>query len=104
MIHEKIEKVIPYVEENFITYPLWEEGKYIPFVNFWQAQEYDHEFNRCQVLKDKGYRIELTKTSGNIHGFFMYPDYNEKDDGGYEYVNKNWSIEEMLDLLATILK
>ena len=32
MIHKKIEKLIPSLNENFITYPFWEEGKYIPFV------------------------------------------------------------------------
>jgi hypothetical protein len=33
MIQKQIDKLIPYLNENFITYPLWEEGKYIPFVN-----------------------------------------------------------------------
>ena len=36
MIHKKIDKLIPYLSENFLTYPLWEEGNYIPFVNFWR--------------------------------------------------------------------
>ena len=31
-LHQKIEKLIPFISEEFITYPLWEEGKYIPFL------------------------------------------------------------------------
>ena len=34
MIHQKIEKLIPFISEEFITYPLWKEGKYIPFLKF----------------------------------------------------------------------
>lgn len=35
MIHKKIEKLIPYISEEFITYPLLGEGKYIPFLKCW---------------------------------------------------------------------
>ena len=38
-LHEKIEKLIPFISEEFITYPLWEEGKYIPFLKCWQKAD-----------------------------------------------------------------
>lgn len=31
----KYEELIPFVSENFITVPLWEEGDYTPYINFW---------------------------------------------------------------------
>lgn len=31
----KFEDLIPFVSENFITVPLWEEGDYTPYINFW---------------------------------------------------------------------
>ena len=30
-----IETLIPFLEENFLTFPLWEEGNYSPQINFW---------------------------------------------------------------------
>ena len=33
-IDKCIEDLIPYVEESFITFPLWEEGNYTPHCNF----------------------------------------------------------------------
>ena len=50
MIHQKIDKLIPYLSENFITYPLWEEVKYIPFLKCWQKADTD---NKCTRLPNK---------------------------------------------------
>ena len=41
-----IEQIIPYVEENFITFPLWEEGNYGPQVNIWRI------FNKFEELDE----------------------------------------------------
>ena len=64
MIQEKINKLIPFISENFITYPLWEEGKYIPFLKCWQKADTE---NRCTRLSNKlnkhfektGYKISF---------------------------------------------
>ena len=35
MLHKKLEKLIPHLTDNVISYDLWEEGHYnIPFVHF----------------------------------------------------------------------
>lgn len=35
------EKLIPFVCENFITIPLWEEGDYTPCLNIWLHFDFD---------------------------------------------------------------
>ena len=50
MIHKKIEKLIPFISEEFITYPLWEEGKYIPFIKCWQKADTK---NKCTTLSNR---------------------------------------------------
>lgn len=111
MIHKQFEKLIPYVSENFITYRLWEEGKYFPFINIWQKAETK---NKCTRLSNKVKKI--FENSGYMYGFedkyhpsvihhmFIYPDFYENEDGGYEYVKEDWSIEEMIELALKIVK
>lgn len=111
-IQNKIDKLIPYVSENFITYPLWEEGKYIPFINFWRICKNNEEFNilikKMVELKYVGdYKLELIDE--NIIGekpFYlqMYPEFEETSEGGYEYVKKDWSIEEMIEIVGELIK
>lgn len=108
MIHKQIEKLIPFIEEEFITYPMWEEGKYIPFVNFWQkfeleydAQEFEKKLNSFITL---GYDFHnAINFKSKIHHCQIYPDYKELDDGSYEFVNENWSIEEMLEIIVSLV-
>ena len=61
MKDDKIEKlikdIIPYVDENFITFPLWEEGDYRPVLNFWFI---------CPELPFKG--KEMLYTDKNLPG------------------------------------
>ena len=111
MIHQKIEKLIPYLSENFITYPLCEEGKYIPFVNFWQ--KIDNEIQE-QILDKKlketfdgtGYFViyQDSNYSNTILQYSVCPTYFEIDNGGYKFEKESWSIEEMLELLWSVLK
>lgn len=103
---EKINKIIPYISENFITYPLWEEGKYIPFFNFWQLCKTQDEIialdKKLQnVFANSGYKVQYNDCnySETILSYSVYPAYNELDNGGYEFVKKDWSINEMLDLI-----
>jgi len=110
MLHEKIEKLIPFISENFITYPLWEEGKYIPFVNFWikvdtedEIQEFD--FKCKEIFEDTGYIVSYNDTnySNTILQYSVFPNFNDLENGPYEFVKKDWSIEEMIDLLIIAL-
>lgn len=52
---EQIKTLIPHVCENFITFPLWEEGDYCPVVNVWKIY-----FHRPKQIKD-GQVIDLLK-------------------------------------------
>lgn len=111
MIHKKIEKLIPFLNENFITYPLWEEGKYIPFVNFWikidlEGEEQEFDFKCKEIFEDTGYIVSYNDTnySNTILQYSVFPNFNDLDNGSYEFVKKDWSIEEMLELLAVALK
>jgi hypothetical protein len=110
-IHQNIEKLIPFISEDFITYPLWEEGKYIPFIKCWQQADTK---NKCTRLSNKlnkffnesGYEISFIpkEHSSVIHEFYLYPKFKELKNGTYKFNKKNWSIEEMLELLGNILK
>lgn len=110
MIQEKINKIIPFLNENFITYPLWEEGKYIPFVNFWQMGNDDflHELDKKidKVFDSSGYLMEYYNSNytNTIHQYRLYPEFKELKNGSYKFVKQDWSIEEMLDLLVAVLK
>ena len=100
-LHQKIEKLIPFISEEFITYPLWEEGKYIPFLKCWQKADTE---NKCTRLSNKlnkhfektGYEISFIGKEHRsvIHEFYI----------SYKFVKQDWSIEEMLDLLGSVLK
>lgn len=111
MIHKQIEKLIPYVSENFITYRLWEEGKYFPFITVWQKAETKTKYKILtkkieKIFKSSGYMYEFeTKYDSSIlHDIYIYPDFNENEEGGYEYVKEDWSIEEMIELALKVVK
>ena len=111
MLHQKIEKLIPFISEEFITYPLWEEGKYIPFLKCWQKADSENEYtsfsNRLNKHFEKsGYEISfiLQEHRSVIHEFYIYPKYKELKNGSCKFNKTDWSIEEMLELLATVLK
>ena len=108
MLQDKINKIIPFIESDFITYPLWEEGKYIPFIKFWKKVEVpsmkDKVISSLKELeeKNKGYKIELVDETyeSTIYVFQIYPDFNEGENIlGYEMVKPDWSIEEMIEIL-----
>ena len=111
MLHQKIEKLIPFISEEFITYPLWEEGKYIPFLKCWQKADSEKEYTRLsnrlnKHFENSGYKISFVpkEHSSVIHEFYLYPKYKELKNGSYKFNKTDWSLEEMLDLLATALK
>ena len=112
MIHEKILRLVPYVNGNFITYPLWEEGKYIPFINFWKTAKTEGDYINMRIDFDKafegtGYNVCDDTEYSNGRGVFyfsVYPQFFVLRNGSYKYVKEDWSIEEMLDLLAKVLR
>jgi hypothetical protein len=109
MIYKNIETLLPFVDENFLTFPLWEEGKYIPFVNFWRKydlqKDYEIEYTKFKkFFKKTGYVIAETDVFGGCITYYeIYPDFKELKDGSYEYKKHDWSIEEMLEMLNEIL-
>jgi hypothetical protein len=111
MIQKQIDKLIPYLSENFITYPLWEEGKYIPFVNIWIKVDNEDEINefdfKCkEIFKKTGYKIVFDDCnySETIFKYQVHPIFKDLPNGSYKFTKKDWSIEEMLDLLGSVLK
>ena len=111
MIHQKIEKLIPFISEEFITYPLWEEGKYIPFVNIWIKVDNEEEINefdfKCkEIFKNTGYKIVFDDCnfSETILKYQVHPNFKDLSNGSYKFTKNDWSIEEMLDLLEVTLK
>lgn len=111
MIHHKIEQLIPFLSENFITYPLWEHGQFIPFINFWQKTDSEKDLMELdnklkEAFEKSGYIVNYSDNnfSNTIHNYQVYPDFTDLENGDFEYVKKNWSIEEMLDLLWFVIK
>jgi len=111
MIHQKVEKLIPFISEEFISYPLWVEGKYIPFLKCWKKAETHDEYvalvkNINNHFKKSGYTIEFIDKYDRsvIHEFYVYPSFKELKNGSYKFIKEYWSIEEMLDLLELVLK
>lgn len=108
MIHKEIEKLIPYISENFITYPLWEEGKFIPQLNFWRICE-SKEFGAMLDMIDdinirKYYSCVIEASSERIDTkISIMPVFEETEDGGYKFVKEDWSIEEMIDIALKIV-
>lgn len=108
MIQKLINKTIPFVCENFITFPLWEEGKYIPNLNFWIiTKEPVLLYNKLyEIYDDMGYDVifeDKTDNRNDIYTFSISPKIKENDDCGYEFLNKDWSIEEILILFDEYL-
>jgi len=110
-LKEKIEYVIPYVSEEFITFPLNEEGKYIPFVNFWQLLKNKKDLKTLKqklecALEGTGYAFEFLPlyTITSIQYIQIFPDFIDLDDGGYKFIKEDWSVEEIVDIFAEFIK
>jgi hypothetical protein len=115
-IQDKINQLIPYISQEFITYDLWEEGNYTPFIHFWQIFNDINEYNSFylkvkKLFHEKNYEIELFNEDylyflklkkQKAATFEIYPKYDYTDVGGVEYANPDWSIEEIIDLIVKI--
>lgn len=112
-LHEKLQKLIPYVGENIISYPLWEEGVYIPQLNFWQVIESSDGVGRLvscltKIFNGSGYEFDYynryAKTRVTSVEITIIPKWEYTDDGGYETRKPDWSIEEMIDLAHSAIQ
>jgi len=96
MIYNQIQKLIPFVNENFVTFPLAiTEGIYIPFYNFWQSlstkEEVELFLDKARIiLKDTGYTIgfqyeeddyiyDIERDNASVY-FQIYPIFESDDD------------------------
>ena len=88
MTYNQIQKLIPFVDENFVTFPLViTEGVYIPFYNFWQSLSTRNDLKifirkATSILKDTGYEIKL-RDEEDVH----IHNYGETDDMKSTIVN-----------------
>ena len=112
MLQDKINKIIPFIESDFLTYPLWEEGKYIPFIKFWRKVQSPSMKEKFVSLLKKlenehhGYVIELEdeEYESTVYVCQIYPDFKEGEEiFGYEMVKPDWNIEEMIDIIIEFI-
>ena len=57
------------------------------------------------AFKDSGYVFDYydNNSTDTLHYFNVAPDFKELDNGSYEFVKENWSLEEMIEILGTVL-
>lgn len=125
MNYNQIQKLIPFVDENFITFPLAiTEGVYIPFYNFWQSLSTKEDVKLFldkakTILKDTGYTIDFQyeedvhiynhadiERDSTIVYFQIYPIYEiDTDNDGNVFVNVDpLSFDvDAIDLLIKII-
>lgn len=90
----------PFVEENFITFPLFMEGIYLPFVNIWGT------FSDKKVAKyiPDGYDWQTDEYNPryDTRCFSVCPKFKRTEDGGFTLEKEDWTIEEMVQIVCTI--
>lgn len=65
MNYNQVQKLIPFVDENFIIFPLAiTEGVYIPFYNFWQSLSTKED---VKLFLDKAKTILKDTEIGRAH-------------------------------------
>lgn len=126
MNYNQIQKLIPLVDENFITFPLAiTEGVYIPFYNFWQSLSTKEDLKvfirkATAILENTGYKLrlkyeedvhiynygEINDMRSTIVDFQIYPIYEliEENDGDITVkVNPIVYYVDVIDLLIKII-
>ena len=75
IVKEYIKKLVPYCAENFITFPLWEEGKYIIQMNLWYLIKIEDNSEE-QIEKDvRDITLEINKeTDLKFDVYYVYED------------------------------
>jgi len=101
-MREQLRRIIPYQCENFITFPLWEEGRFTPYIHIWQVKEHtDYYKSRLEMIfNNTGYTFFCEEDTDVTIKITIHPiEFNFND-----YLKPKWSIEEMLDLIIKFLE
>lgn len=87
-----IKKLIPFVCENFLTFPLWEEGDYRPRVNVWLP------FKKLPAQIIDGEKIDLLKLDckkfANKDFFDVYPTVKKHESFELEFFGQKTETNE----------
>lgn len=115
-MYENIKKMIPFVDENFIRFELWEEGVYIPSVHFWKIinrnqlgflETFDTDFseNNREFRFDYDYDESRDKYTATVN-FKICPKFVYNEKGGIEHgeINIEKLIETALNFLTEFEK
>ena len=122
MNYNQVQKLIPFVDENFIIFPLAiTEGVYIPFYNFWQSLSTKEDVKLFldkakTILIDTGYTIDFQyeedvhiynhadiERDSTIVYFQIYPICKTDDGNVFANVDpKSFDVDAM-DLLIKII-
>lgn len=104
MIHKKIYELFPHIDREFLEYPLTEEGNPTPFLNFW-CTDLDVLQGVSSDALEKGYEIDVENSSyiRKVHSCQINPIFEVQDDCSIVYANPEWSIEEMIDIIDSIV-
>lgn len=102
-LRETIEKIIPYVDEDFLTFPLAEEGNYTQFLNFWQLAKTEKEAEKIEKKikkfngENKKYCLDVVEPVMGVGVFRLSisPRFETAEDGSCDYLFEGWSVEEM---------
>lgn len=111
MNNKTITQLTPYVGDNFIEFPLWEQGHWIPQLTFWQKFENEDQaclfFNHLKKICGLAYKCEfdrMTESTSNIFHIYIMPSYQISDTDEVKYNFMNWTIEEMVYLAIKAIK
>ena len=87
------------MDENFMTFPLAEEGLYFPQINLWiigdphvAVQETEFEFNGYSIFTEHKPRRQ------SVLHYNISPAWDYDDKDSYNFKKEDWSIEEMIQI------
>lgn len=101
-MRELLRRIIPYQCENFITFPLWEEGRFTPYLHIWQLKEFSDGIKERldKVFNNTGYAFFCEDDTDVTIKITIHPiEFNHLD-----YLKPKWSIEEMLELIIKFIE
>ena len=121
-IQQKIERLIPNIQEDFLTFPLHEEGDYRPSIKIWKITEKkliwpDDDINKLSFLKNK-YEVIMNYYSMNDYSKHTFEDILNmklsKTSNKYMYefnifntsdvlTNPEYNLDEMLDVAYKLI-
>ena len=87
------------MDENFMTFPLMEEGLYFPQINLWivsnphvAVQETEFEVNGYYIFTEHKPRRQ------SVLKYNISPAWDYDDKDSYKFKKEDWSIEEMIQI------